>query len=135
MLQGLCPTLQIVIFSCALELPSQHIGFITHVLQSLSLSTNIKMLMCSRSSRSMQTLNTHVFHSFSLNTKHQILMCSRASRSTQNIKYSYSLQVALTANISSIMCFSVHAQHMKSYHKTYEIGIHPIYQTNHHSHV
>ena len=47
-------------------------------------------------------LSFHVFQSFSLNTIHQSLKCSRARRVTQNI--------------SSIMCFRVHAQH-KTFHQ------------------
>ena len=70
--------------------------------------------MCSRAPRSTQQthscysdlhpqhkLNTYGLQSFSLNTNIQLLMCSIDPFSTQNI--------------SSIMCFRVHAQHKHIY--------------------
>ena len=67
----------------------------THVLQSFSLITNNQSHKFSRAPRSTQTLITYVLQISSLNTKHQSPMFSKAPLSTQNI--------------SSIMCFRVHA--------------------------
>ena len=65
---------------------AQHIQLSFHVFQSFLLNTK---------------LSNNVLQRFSLNTNHQSLKCSRAPRSTQNI--------------SSIMCFRVHAQHKQEY--------------------
>ena len=65
---------------------SQHIQLSFHVFQSFSLNTKV---------------STHVLQSFLLNTIHQSLKCSKGPHSTKNI--------------SSIMCFRVHAQHKQSY--------------------
>ena len=65
---------------------AQHIQLSFHVFQSFLLNTKV---------------STHVLQSFSLNTNRQSLKCSKDPRSTQNI--------------SSIMCFRVHAQHKQAY--------------------
>ena len=65
---------------------AKHIQLSFHVFQSFTLNTKV---------------STRVLQSFSLNTIHQSLKCSGAPRSTQNI--------------SSIMCFKVHAQHKQAY--------------------
>ena len=114
MLQGLCPTLPILIFSCASKLHAQNKGFIAHVLQCLSLNTNIKHSCVPEILAQHKTSHNHVLQRFLLNTKNQILMCSIASLSTQNIEYSCASELALNKNISSIMCSMVHVQHIKS---------------------
>ena len=98
-IQGLCQRFQII-FSCVPELHAQHKCLKNHDLQSFSLNTIISthafhIFLLNKK------INNHVLHSFSLDTQHQIEMCSRALRSTKNI--------------SSTMCFRVHAQHKQTY--------------------
>ena len=81
------------IFSCASLLHAQH--------------------KCFHNSCVPEVLTQHKYkHSCAPNIlsqhKHQILMCSKAPHSTKNI--------------SSIMCFRVHAQHMKSYIKHMQLS-------------
>ena len=107
-LQGLCPTIPII-FSCDLELHARHKG----------------KYSCAQEFLAQQKSSiTHVLQSSSLNTNHKSLVCSKASSSTQNI--------------SSVMCFRVHAQHKQAYIYIYIssiIGLRPIYKTNHHVHM
>ena len=79
---------------------SQHIQLSFQVFQSFSLNTKVSTHVF-QSFLLNTKVGTHVLYSFSLNTNHQSLKCSRAPCSTQNI--------------SSIMCFRVHAQHKQAY--------------------
>ena len=118
MLQGLFPTLPILIFSCASELHAQQKPIITHVLQS---------------SHSTQTSNTHVLqmscstHScaseLALNINIKSLMCFSAHAQHKHL-INYVLQ-------------GPHPTHEIIYmlNKKYAFVLHPIYQTNHHPHV
>ena len=81
------------IFSCASELHAQHKGFHNSCVPELLAQHKYKH-SCVR-----ELLTQH---------KNQIPMCSRAPRSTQNI--------------SSITCFRVHTQHMKSYIKCMQLA-------------
>ena len=85
---GIIPNTSNFIFSCSSELHAQH--------------------KCFHNSRVLDLLAQHKYkHSCApellTQYKHQVSMCSRAPCSTQNI--------------SSIMCFRVHAQHIKSFIK------------------
>ena len=66
-------------------------------------TSNSYIFMCFRASCSTQMFHNSCAPQLLAQHKHQILMCSRAPRSTKNI--------------SSIKCFTVHAQQMKSYIK------------------
>ena len=81
---------------------AQHFQLYFHVFHSFMLNKNV---------------STHVLHSLSLNTKHLIDHVLQGPH--------------LTQNISSIMCFRVHAQHNQHIY-TYislTIGLRPIYKT------
>ena len=104
---GLMPNASKFIFSCSSELHDQNKCFHNSCFPELLAQHKYKH------SCAPELLAQH---------KHQILMCSRSPLSTQNI--------------SSIVCFRVHAQHMKSYiYITYANGLCPIYQTNHYVHM
>ena len=94
------------IFSCSSKIHAQHKFFHNSCVPEILAQCN---------------LNTYVLQSLSLNTYIQILMCSRYPCSTQNI--------------SSIMCFRVHAQHKQALYISSIIGLRPIYKTNHQVHM
>ena len=71
-------------------------------------TSNSYLFMCFRASFSTQMFHNSCSPELLAQHKHQILMCSRAPRSTKNI--------------SSIKCFTVHAQHMKSYIKHIQLA-------------
>ena len=121
-LQVLYPTLPSLSFYVLESFMLNTKVFITHVFQSFAVKTNI---------------NIHLFQSFSLNT---------------NIKYSCAPEfLAQHKTSNQLMCFRVHAQHMKSYIKHIQLAyaqyikqiimfmctgvLGPIYQLKHQSNI
>ena len=119
-LEGLFPT-HPIIFSCVLELFTQHKG-------KYSYAPNI--LTQHKSSI------TQVLQSSSLNTNHQSLKCSRASHSTQIINHSSVPKISTQHKTYHQSCASGSTPNTnKNIHISSIIGLCPIYKTNHHVHM
>ena len=99
-------------------------------------NTSNYLFMCSRASRSTQSVITHVLQSSLLNTNHQSLKCSRASHSTQIINHSSAPELPAQHKTSHQSYASGSTPNTnKHIHIPSIIGLHTIYKRNHHVHM
>ena len=114
---------------------AQHFQFLSfHVLQSFMLNINVSSLMCSIGSRSHKYKYSCAPELLAQH-KQQILMCSRASCSTQTSN-THVPQSSRSTKISHQLCASKSTPITWNHiHKTYGIGLRPIYKKNHHVHM
>ena len=113
-LQGLCPTLPILIFPRVSKLTWSTQTFHNTCAPELALNTNIKTLMCSRAHAQHKYFIIHVLQNW-YSTQTSKNSCSLGLMLNTNIKSLMWSRACGQNKISSIMCFRVHAQQTQSH--------------------